>query len=133
MDLLAICICIGVLGYLVFWGPRTQISMGKHLARMTNVVEEIERSRPTALIGMRGGIGSLPLDRQRKAEEIFERGIAYLKAYPRQDVTRELTKNAVLAQRMGKPLRAIAIGRLTEMLSGMGVALGMDEFMRLYA
>lgn len=100
---------------------------------MTNIFEEIERTRHTMFIGAGGGIDSLPLARQRHAKAILEEGITYLKRYPRHEVTRELAKNAVLAERMGRHLRTIAIARLTEALIDMGVALDMDTFMQSYA
>jgi hypothetical protein len=100
---------------------------------MTNIYEEIEMTRHTMPIGAGGGIDSLPLSRQMQADAIFGQGIAYLKTYPRHEVTRELAKNAVLAERMGRPVRAIAIAHLLEALVEKNIALGMDEFMKSYA
>jgi hypothetical protein len=130
---LVICAGLCALGYFLFRGPAKQLKMGRHLTRMTNVFEEIERTRHTMYIGAGGGVDSLPPGRQRQANMVFEQGVSYLKTYPRHEVTRELVKNAVLAERMGKPFRVIAIGRLVEALTDMGVALEMDEFMKSYA
>ena len=110
-----------------------QIKMGQHLTQMTNILEEVERTRHTMPIGAGGGIDSLPPARQRQADAIFERGVAYLRSYPRHEVTRELVKNAMLAERMGRPIRALAIQRLIEALTRMDVALEIDEFMKSYA
>lgn len=133
MELLLICVAVAAVGYFVLGGPAKQIKMGHHLTQMTNIYEEMELTRHTMFIGAGGGIDSLPLARQIEADAIFGRGIAYLKTYPRHEVTRELAKNAVLADRMGRPLRALAIARLAEALVEMDVALGMDEFMKSYA
>jgi hypothetical protein len=133
MEFLLVCVGIGTVGYFLLRGPAKQVKMGQHLTRMTNVFEEIERTRHTMFIGAGGGIDSLGPARQRRAETVLEQGIAYLKKYPRHEVTRELAKNALLAERMGRPLRVVAIERLTAALIDMDVALGMEEFMRSYA
>ena len=132
MELLLVCVALGGL-YFIFKGPAKQMKMGQHLTQMTNVFEEIERTRHTMFIGAGGGIDSLPLARQIQAERTFDQGVAYLKTYPRHEVTRELMKNAVLAERLGRPLRALAIGRLIEVLVDMDIALNVDDFMKSYA
>ena len=133
MEFLLVCVGVGTVGYFLLRGPGKQIKMGLHLTEMTNILEEVERTRYTMHIGAGGGIDSLPLARQRQAEVIFEQGVAYLKSYPRHEVTRELVKNSILAERMGRPIRAVAIQRLIEALTRMDVALEMDEFMKSYA
>jgi hypothetical protein len=133
VEFLLVCVGVGVLGYFTLRGPAKQIKMGRHLTRMTNIFEEIERTRHTMLIGAGGGIDSLPPARQRQADLIFEQGIAHLKSYPRHEVTRELVKNALLAERMGRPLRMAAIHRLIEALVRMEVALDVDDFLKSYA
>lgn len=121
------------LGLMLLREPIRQFRMGQHLARMTSVFEEVERTRSTMPIGAGGGIDSLPLARQAQANTEFEQALAYLKIYPRHEVTRELVKNAQLAERMGRPIRVVAIGRLIEILVQAGVALDMDDFMKSYA
>ena len=133
MEFLLVCVGVGALAYFFLRGPGKQIKMGSHLTRMTNIFEEIERTRHTMFIGAGGGIDSLPPARQRQAETIFEHGMAYLKTYARHEVTRELVKNALLAERMGRPMRAVAIERLAGHLTRNGVALELDEFMKSYA
>lgn len=132
MEFLLVCVGVGVLGYFVFGGPAKQVRMGQHLTRMTNVFEEIERTRHTMQIGAGGGIDSLSPARQRAAEAIFESGVAHLKCFPRHEVTRELAKNAILAERMGRPLRVHAIHRLIDALVRMDVALDVEDFKRSY-
>lgn len=122
-----------VLGLMLFGQPIRQFRMGQHLARITSVFEEVERTRSTMPIGAGGGIDSLPLARQARANTEFEQALAYLKIYPRHEVTRELVKNAQLAERMGRPIRVVAIGRLIETLVQKGVALDIDDFMKSYA
>lgn len=133
MEFLLVCAVVGVFGYFMLRGPAKQFKMGQHLTQMTNIFEEMELTRRTMFIGAGGGIDSLPPARQRQAESIFEQGIAYLGAYPRHEVTRELVKNALLAEQTGRPLRVGAIHRLLEFLVGEGVALDTENFMRSYA
>lgn len=132
---MSLWICVGVtaLGFVLLRGPIKQFRMGQHLTRMTNVFEQMEQTRYTMPIGAGGGIDSLSPASQRHAEAIFEDGVSYLKRYPRHEVTRELMKNAVLAQRMGRPLRATAIERLIEALTRADVALEVDAFLTSYA
>jgi hypothetical protein len=133
MGFLLSCVGVGALAFLFLRGPGKQVKMGRHLTQMANIFEELERTRHAMPIGAGGGIDSLPLARQRQAEAVFERGVAHLRSYPRHEVTCELLKNAILAERMGRPIRAAAIQRLIEALTRMGVALEMDEFLKSYA
>ena len=113
--------------------PIRQFRLGQHLTRMTNVIEAMESTRHAMPIGAGGGIDSRPVNAQRKADAIFEKGLAYLQNYPRHEVTRELVKNAQLADAMGRSTRVIAINRLIESLSQSGIALGLDDFAKSYA
>jgi hypothetical protein len=131
--IVALITCLSVVGYFTLRGPAKQIKMGRHLSQMTNICEEIERTRHTMNIGAGGGIDSLPPAKQWQAEVIFKQGIAYLGTYPRHEVTRELTKNALLAEQMGRPLRVGAIHRLIQALVYAGIALDIEDFMRSYA
>ena len=99
---------------------------------MTNIFEDMERTRHTMPIGAGGGIDSLPPARRREAETQFEQGMAYLRSFPRHEITRELLKNAILNQRLGRPLRVIAIDRLMGVLIGEGVALDAATFNESY-
>lgn len=133
--IVTILIALGAipLGQMLFKEPMRQYRMGQHLTRMTNIFEEIERTRSSMPIGVGGGVDSLPLARQVRANNEFEQALGYLKIYPRHEVTRELVKNAQLAERMGRPVRVIAIGKLIEVLVQAGAALDMDDFMKSYA
>jgi len=124
---------LGLFGYVIVRRPLRQFRMGQHLTRMTNVIEAMERTRNTMPIGAGGGIDSLPADAQRRADAIFEQGLAHLRSYPRHEVTRELVKNARLADAMGRSMRVLAINRLIESLSQSGIALGLDDFAKSYA
>lgn len=128
-----VLIVVLVLGLILFRGPIRRFRLGRHLTRMTNIFEAIERTRGTMFIGAGGGIDSLPLAAQRRAETVFEKGLKYLQSYPRHEVTRELAKNARLADAMGRSARVLAINRLIESLSQSGVALGLDDFAKSYA
>lgn len=122
---------------LLAWGllkrPIRQIRMGLHLTAMTNIVEEMELTRQTMPIGAGGGVDSLPLGRQRQADRILDRGMSFMRNYPRHVVTRELVKNAALADRLGRSGRAFAISRLIEILESSGIALGLDDFAKSYS
>jgi hypothetical protein len=133
MAFVLICVGVATVAFLLLRGPAKQFRMGQHLTRMTNIFEEIEHTRYTMHIGAGGGVDSLPPARQRQAEAEFEQGISYLKNYPRHEVTRELMKNALLAERMDRPVRVIAIHRLIEALTRLDVALEVGEFAKSYA
>lgn len=126
-----ILIAFGALAYFLK-RPRKEFKLGQHLTRMTTIFEDIERTRHTMPIGAGGGIDSLSPARRLQAETQFEQSIAYLRSFPRHEITRELIKNAILNQRLGRPLRVIAIDRLMGVLIGEGVALNMDEFDKSY-
>ncbi|MBA4747748.1 MAG: hypothetical protein H2056_03430 [Sphingopyxis sp.] len=132
MDTLTVFVIVLALGFVLLRGPVKQMRMGNHLTRMTNILEEVEATRHILPIGAGGGIDSLPLSRQVEAERIFQEGIAYLKSFPRHEVTKALAKNAVLAERMGRQIRYIAIGRLLDMLEQSGVALSGQDFAKSY-
>lgn len=125
-------IILGILSFFVLRGPFKRIVMGNHLARMTTIFEHIERTRQSMHIGAGGGIDSLGAVQQRRAEAELERGISYLKNFPRHEVTLALVKNSILAERMGRPIRVVAIHRLLEALIGLDVALRMDSFTESY-
>jgi hypothetical protein len=107
--------------------------MGMHLTRMTTVMEEIELTRITRPIGAGGGLDSLPRPRQIEALATFENGMSFLKGFPRHEVTRELLKNAIMAQNMGRVSREVAIGMLLKHLTNAQIALPVDEFMLSYS
>jgi len=107
--------------------------MGQHLSRMATVFEEIEwmlHLKPSETVA---GVDSLPVDRRVRAIAVLNAGTDYLGAFPRHVVTRELVKNALLAQRMGRTSRVVAIHLLIESLVTKGVALDPDEFVKSYA
>ncbi len=124
---------VGLFGYFTVRRPLRQFRMGQHLTRMTNIIEAMERTRHAMPIGAGGGIDSLPVDAQRRADAVFDKGLGFLRSYPRHEVTRELVKNARLADAMGRSTRVLAINRLIESLSQSGVALGLDDFAKSYA
>lgn len=133
MTAILISLGVGVLGFLLLRTPGKQIRMGQHLTRMTNIFEEVRRQQPVFPAAGGMGINSLPSEKQMKARLVFEDGVRYLKSYPRHEVTRELVKNALLAEQMGRPVRYAAIGDLLETLTEIDVALDMETFLQSYA
>lgn len=133
MGTLVISVVVLALVFILLRGPIKQMRMGWHLTRMTNVLEEVEATRTAHPIGAGGGFDSLPAARQIEADRIFREGIAFLKAFPRHEVTKALAKNAVMAEQMGRHSRYASIGRLLDVLEKADVALGAQEFSRSYS
>ena len=100
------------------------IAFGRLLTRMTNVMVEMEESRVRLPIGAGGGLDSLPIRRQSEFQQDVER----IAKWPRHEVTRELSKNYILNQKLGRRDRMEAIGRLLELLINANLALPWDEF-----
>ena len=50
-------------------GIFADIAFGNALTKLTNLFEEIERTKRTHFIGAGGGIDSLPISRQRELEQ----------------------------------------------------------------
>ncbi len=71
---------------------------------------------------------SLPFKRQVD----FERDKAALAKWPRHEVTRELCKNYLLNEKIGRIDRMKAIDCLIEILIDEGLALPMDDFAKSY-
>lgn len=130
---LVILVVAVVVACLLMRGPIKKMRMGSHLTKMTNILEEVEATRTALPIGLGGGIDSLPLARQVEADRTFREAIAFLKGFPRHEVTEAVAKNALLAEQMGRHGRYIAIGRLLDVLVEADVALGANEFAQSYS
>jgi len=124
---------IAAVGFFAFKPAWRQFVLGQRLSNLTSIVETIEGTRATMPIGRGGGIDSLPPAQADAAARAFERGIVELRKVPRHVITRELLKNALLADRMGRPARRTAIERLLQALVSEGVALGQEEFLASYS
>lgn len=133
MTAILISLGVGILGFFLLRTPGKQIRMGQHLTRMTNIFEEIQRTQSGFPADSGTGINRLPSGRQKQARLEFEDGVQFLKGYPRHEVTRELVKNALLAEQMGRPVRYAAIGHLLETLTEIDVALDVETFLQSYA
>lgn len=124
---------IAVAGAAVLWfggGNRIwrELQLGNHLTAMTNVFEEVERTRLAMPIGMGGGIDSLPHSRQQPALLALSSGVNYLRKFPRHEVTKALVKNAIMAERQGRDVRLRGMDHLLEYLVRQNVALAYEEF-----
>lgn len=108
------------------------LSLGNHLAKLTNIIEEIERTRLTSYIGAGGGLDSLPLSRQGPIEREYEARTTALAKFPRHEVTKAMVKNMMLSRNLGRDLRGLAQNRLLNMLVSEGLALGADDFDKSY-
>lgn len=98
------------------WG---EFTLGAHLVRMTNVFEQMLADAPNNQLR--------PEDRA-----VMEQGIAYMRSLPRHVVTRELLKNSMVAENLGRDRRVVAMGVLFDLLVKEGVALGGSEFTSSY-
>lgn len=121
-----------VVGAIMAWKISKQVRLGLHLTRMTNIFEEVEQTRRTMPIGAGGGFDSLPPKRQLQADQELQQGLQYLRQFPRHEITRELAKNARLAENIGRSERYAAIANLLEWLVEKDAALNVDDFMKSY-
>lgn len=104
------------------------IAFGRLLTRMTNVMVEVEESRHRLPIGAGGGLDSIPFRRQ----VAFDQDVEKIARWPRHEVTRELCKNYLLNQKLGRHVRMQAIENLIQFLIDADLALPWDEFERSY-
>ena len=109
-----------------------QVSFGKHLTKMTSIVEEIEGQAALAAAQQGTKLDELPPYQAAYAKIRIRRELGPLQRVPRHVVTRELIKNALLVERLGLYGRLSAIERLLDILIEEGVAMPMDEFKRSY-
>jgi len=116
---------------LLLKNPYRKIRMGVHLARMTSILESVERTRNTMPIGAGGGIDSLPKNRQMAASSTIERGISYLKKFEKLDVTDALIKNMQTAQRRSLQTRYACMAKLLELLVKEGVAMDLRAWVKI--
>ncbi|WP_312813125.1 hypothetical protein [Brevundimonas sp.] len=101
-----------------------QFRLGLHLTKLTNAVERLTLSQ---LAGHEPTASDLA-----KAEELEMLSIPFLSRFPRHVITRELLKNALLAERMGNYHRRNTILKLIEAMSRSGLALDIPEFEASY-
>jgi hypothetical protein len=113
-------------------GILSQFALGNALTGLTNVSEEIERTRHTMPIGAGGGLNSLPLIRQRELAEKIPKWLNTLRKHPRHIITRELLKNIKVSEQFGRSERINAQIKLLERLIDDGVALDIEEFAKSY-
>lgn len=118
---------VGAGGVALFWvavgrGWWRDYKLGVHLARLTTLFERIN------------GYGALYASSQitEQEKEAARVSMAFLRQFPRHVITRELMKNAIVAQNFGRSGRLAAIGTLMDTLVEEGVALDGDEFVRSY-
>ena len=109
-------------------GIFADIVFGSTLTKLTNLFEEIERTKYTHFIGARGGIDSLPISRQKELEKKLPKWMATISARPRDVVTRELLKNIKISQKFNRTERIKAQAKLLEKLIEQGIALDLETF-----
>ncbi|WCP11787.1 hypothetical protein sphantq_00172 [Sphingobium sp. AntQ-1] len=120
-----------VIGTVLLRGPIRQIRLGMHLTKMTSVMEKIELSRYTLPVGMGGGVDSLSVPEQYEANKIFDSGVSFLRKFPKHEVTKALIKNAIVADKLDRPIRYVAINNLIGNLVDGGVAISIEDFMNI--
>ena len=101
-----------------------QFRLGLHLTKLINAVERAEIIRREGRDLTR--IEALELDHRAKE------GLIALSRYPRHVITREMLKNAKLADGMANFRRHDVILKLLPILIAEGVALGLPEFEASY-
>lgn len=121
-----------VIGTVLLRGPIRQIRLGVHLTKMTSVMEKIELSRYTLPVGMGGGVDSLSVPEQYEANKIFDSGVSFLRKFPKHEVTKALIKNAIVADKLDRPIRYVAINNLIEKLVDGGVAISVEDFVNIH-
>ena len=109
-------------------GIFADIVFGNTLTKLTNLFEEIERTKYTHFIGAGGGIDSLPISRQKELEKKLPNWMATISARPRDVVTRELLKNIKISQKFNRTERIKAQAKLLEKLIEQGIALDLETF-----
>lgn len=108
------------------------LKMGHALTSLVTVLEEIAPTPGMRLVGIAGGLHSLPVGRRSELEAKIPKWLNTLRQHPRHAVTRELIKNAMLASRSGRHQRAEAYGQLLERLVQDGIALDLHAFQASY-
>lgn len=110
-------------------GIFSNIAFGNALTELTNLFEEIERTKQTHFIGAGGGIDSLPIPRQRELEKKLPKWVATVSKHPQEIVTRELLKNINLSKKFGRHDRIKAQAKLMQHLVNQGIAKDVNEFL----
>ncbi len=111
-------------------GIFADIAFGNALTKLTNLFEEIERTKYTHFIGAGGGIDSLPISRQKELEHKLPKWIATISSRPQDEVTRELLKNIKLSQNFNRIERMKAQANLLQRLVDQGIALDVNDFLK---
>ena len=114
-------------------GIFADIAFGNALTKLTNLFEEIERTKRTHFIGAGGGIDPLPISRQRELEQKLPKWMATISSRSQDEVTRELLKNIKLSQNFNRTERIKAQVNLLQRLVDNGIALDVDVFLPLDA
>ena len=110
-------------------GIFADIAFGNALTKLTNLFEEIERTKITHFIGAGGGIDSLPISRQRELEHKLPKWMATISSRSQDEVTRELLKNIKLSQKFNRTERMKAQVNLLQRLVDNRIALDVDVFL----
>lgn len=113
-------------------GIFSQLAFGSALTKLTDLSEELERSRSSSPIGAGGGLASLPAHRQREIEAKLPKWLATLRQQPRHVVTRELLKNVKMSDQLGRIERSNAQLALLKRLINDGIALEIEDFAKSY-
>lgn len=110
----------------------SQFRLGQQLAQLTSIIEEIVEAQLGQHLGGATGVESMSIANQANDTTGYAPLTRSLRAHPRHVITRELLKNGVLAERMGRPIRVAAIETLLGVLIDEGVAMNMDDFAKSY-
>lgn len=100
-----------------------QMKLGKSLADITTIFEQIERTRYSMPIGAGGGWDSLRPHQRAAAAKVLATGEARFRACGPAIVTREIAKNMQLSAATGRDERLAAQLKMVDYLFGQGLAV----------
>lgn len=113
--------------------PISSFMMGKHLTKLTDIFELIEKSKQISYIGA-GGIDAFEPSIQNKFIHEIELRLEKLKKYPPYEITKTLLANFEINQVLNgdNELRINAIENLYKALVAEKMALEMDNFEKAF-
>lgn len=108
--------------FVVFRPAYKEFVLGSYLTRLTTMVEEVEAMRAR---------GQAPSHTElQNFERQWSKGVRVFRHYSPMRITRELIKNGLIAERLGRSARCHAITLLNQRLYEQGIAMHIQDFQR---
>lgn len=123
-------VCAGIVAVLAWRAVAKARGLSWNLTKITTLIETANAS-VQHIRSYKGEHAAFAEETRIELE--LQLRLARLRAYPRHEVTRELVKNGIVANSMGRLARIDAMERLWRMLVAEGIALDRDDFLRSYA